>query len=99
MSRVQSFRPALHMPDIPAAIAEVDFDTPLPTSLTVRDVIDKLLLLGLSYRVVNNGSQIKIGRVNFYPTRGSVLIDGQKKFKETGFDFLLEVLRREGYRV
>ena len=39
---------------------------------------------------------IKVGYVNFYPTRGTVNIDGQCRYKNRGLQFFLEVLRREG---
>jgi TetR/AcrR family transcriptional regulator, transcriptional repressor for nem operon len=36
---------------------------------------------------------LKIGCINHYPTTGVTMLDGKKKFRQTGFEFLLTVLR------
>jgi hypothetical protein len=38
----------------------------------------------------------RIGRVNFYPTKASIVVEGRKKEAEKGFIVLLKVLEREG---
>lgn len=39
--------------------------------------------------------QIKIGHVNYYPNKGTVNLDGARRFKKKGLDFLKEVLISE----
>jgi hypothetical protein len=36
---------------------------------------------------------LKIGCINHYPTTGVTMLDGKKQFRQTGFEFLLTVLR------
>jgi hypothetical protein len=43
------------------------------------------------------GLQLKVNDTSFYPSTGSVVIDGQKKFRRKGLDFFLEVLRTRGF--
>ncbi|CAK0780319.1 hypothetical protein CCP3SC15_730006 [Gammaproteobacteria bacterium] len=75
---------------------EFTFDQKLPMKHTVQEAIKQLQARGIQFDVLNNDAQIKIGHVNYYPTRGSVSIDGQRKFKRTGLNFLIEVLQAEG---
>ena len=51
--------------------------------------------LGVWYEVKST-SHLKIGYINYYPTRGTVCLDGQCRFKNKGLDFLVSVLRKEG---
>ena len=39
---------------------------------------------------------LKVAHVNYYPTTGAVMLDGQCKYKKTGLNMLEKVLRREG---
>jgi hypothetical protein len=41
--------------------------------------------------------QLKIGRVNFYPTTGGVVLDGEPKRQQTGFAALEAALRETGF--
>jgi len=66
-----------------------------------KDSINKLEKLGL-YFEVKSQYHIKFYQqgcrsVNFYPTSGACNFDGAKKFKRSGFNFLIEVLKSEGY--
>lgn len=50
--------------------------------------------LGIEYEVKSK-SHIKIKYVNYYPSTGSVNLDGSKKFVGRRLNFLENVLRRE----
>lgn len=73
---------------------EDGFQLDIPRS--VKDTEDRLVQLGIPFDR-HGPYHLKIGYINYYPSKGSVMIDGQPKFKGKGFTFLLEVLKREGY--
>lgn len=93
MSSVVPFK----QPTLVSDVDEVDWDddTVIPEYReTTKQAMAKLDELKIEYRVVNNGSQIKVGCVNYYPTRKTTMVDGQRKFTQTGFNFFLDVLKR-----
>lgn len=61
-----------------------------------REVTHELGRRGIAFLVRNNGVHIKCRSVNFYPSTGTVQIDGAPSFSKRGFDFFLEVLHDEG---
>ncbi len=67
-----------------------------PMSCDWREVTHELGRRGIAFIVRNNGAHIKCRSVNFYPSTGTVQIDGAGSFSQRGFDFFLEILRDEG---
>ena len=77
--------------------SEVSFDSDVrQPRLKTQEAALKLRTLGVEYDVHNHGNHIKAGHVNYYPSTGSVMLDGQRKFKRKGLDFFIEVLRSAG---
>lgn len=74
---------------------EIDISFELDIPLSVRETEAKLIAHGVVYDK-HGLYHLKIRHVNYYPTTGAVMLDGQPKFKTKGFDFLIQVLRREG---
>lgn len=74
---------------------DVTFDFSLPESGKMQEAEKFLMQHCVNYRVTSAQS-IKIAHINYSPDKGSVWADGHKKFKHTGLNFLLELLRREG---
>lgn len=66
--------------------------TPTPAMIKAQKFLDDL---GVEYEVKSE-FHIKIKYLNYFPTRGSVNLDGQKKFKNKGLEFLKNLLVREG---
>ena len=73
---------------------DVDLDFKLPESLSMAEVSQRLRELRINFTKPTN-LQIKVGFVSYYPTTGSVVADGNKKFSRKGFDSFLEVLRSQ----
>lgn len=63
---------------------------------TAREACLALSKIGVNdWDVLNNGSQVKVEDVSFYPSTGSIVVDGCRKEKKKGFEAFVEVLRRE----
>jgi hypothetical protein len=61
---------------------------------TTRHWLDQL---NIPYRQTSE-YQLKIGHINYYPSRGSIILDGQKtKHPGTGLDALAILLAELGY--
>lgn len=61
---------------------------------SLNDVEIELKKLKINYEVKNK-NHIKIGPVNYYPSTGTVYIDGMEgRFKQKGFKFLQQVLKK-----
>jgi hypothetical protein len=58
---------------------------------------DELKSLGYEVRLIS-AVHWKIGTVSYYPTRGTVVVEGRNKEPEKGFICLLKVLEREGLK-
>jgi hypothetical protein len=79
-----------------ALIEEVTTDTPAQPRITTVQAETELKRLGIPFRTCNHGSMIAVGHVLFFPGSNTVCYQSKKKFKETGFEFFLDVLRKEG---
>lgn len=78
-------------------VEDVNFSFDLPESITVRDACKFLEENGVfHYKKVANNTAIKIGHINYFPSKGTMNKDGHKKYTHTGLQFLLELLRKEG---
>ena len=67
----------------------------VPISTDMREATLELDRLRIEY-VIKSPYHIRIGYINYYPTAGSVNIDGQRKFKNKGINFLISVIKKEG---
>lgn len=66
-----------------------------PVSTEMRNVTMELDQLRVEYEI-KSPYHLRIGYINYYPTAGTVNLDGQRKFKHRGVDFLISVLQKEG---
>lgn len=78
-----------------AEAQDVTFDFTLPESGKMKEAEQFLIQHAVNYRQTNANS-LKIGHVNYYPDKGTVCLDGHRKYNHTGLQFLLAVLQREG---
>jgi hypothetical protein len=62
----------------------------------LKEALEFLRSLGLLDWEQKTEYHLKIAHVNYYPTTGAVMLDGQCKYKKTGLDMLRKVLKREG---
>lgn len=61
---------------------------------SLSDVESELRRMKIQYEVKNK-NHVKIGPVNYYPSTGTVYVDGMEaRFKQKGFEFLKQVLKR-----
>jgi len=77
----------------PFALEETTLSSNMPKR-GYQKTIDYLTDLGLEFRIQSE-YHIKIGWVNYYPTKGTINLDGASKFKGKGLEFLKRVLIRE----
>jgi hypothetical protein len=77
----------------PGQAETVEFDQ--PERLSMAETCARLRALKISHERLTD-FHLKIGRINHYPTTGVTMVDGKRKFRQTGFEFLLTVLR-EGH--
>jgi hypothetical protein len=68
----------------------IEFDQ--PERLSMAETCARLTALKVPYTRLTD-FHVKIGCVNHYPSTGVTMLDGKKKFTQTGFEFLLAVLR------
>lgn len=74
-----------------------DSDFELEKSDLMQKCCKQLNEWGVHY-LVKSQFHVRIGSVNFYPTKGTIYVDGcVAKYKKKGLDFLKEVLKKEGY--
>lgn len=62
----------------------------------LREAIAFLRSIGVPSWEQKTEYHLKVAHVNYYPTTGAVMLDGQCKYKQTGLDMLGKVLKREG---
>jgi hypothetical protein len=74
----------------PGQAETVEFDE--PERLSMAETCARLTALKVPHRRLTD-FHLKIGCINHYPTTGVTMLDGKKKFRQTGFEFLLTVLR------
>jgi hypothetical protein len=79
-------------------IKETSFDS--PTALLSSSMIDACKFLGsigVEYEV-KTPHHIKIGAINYFPTRQTIFEDGAPaKYKQKGLKFLHQILLSKGY--
>ena len=66
-----------------------------PLSNEMRTATKEMDRLHVEYEI-KSPYHLRVGYINYYPTAGTVNIDGQRRFKKTGIPFLISVLQREG---
>ena len=74
----------------PGQAETVTFDQ--PERLSMAETCARLSALKVPHTRLTD-FHLKIGCINHYPTTGVTMLDGKKKFMQTGFEFLLTVLR------
>jgi hypothetical protein len=74
----------------PGQAETVEFDQ--PERLSMAETCARLTALKVPQDRLTD-FHLKIGCINHYPTTGVTMLDGKKKFRQTGFEFLLTVLR------
>jgi hypothetical protein len=74
----------------PGQVETVEFDQ--PERLSMAETCARLTALKVPHERLTD-FHLKIGCINHYPTTGVTMLDGKKKFRQTGFEFLLTVLR------
>jgi hypothetical protein len=74
----------------PGQAETVEFDQ--PERLSMAETCARLTALKVPHHRLTD-FHLKIGCMNHYPTTGVTMLDGKKKFSQTGFEFLLTVLR------
>lgn len=78
-------------------VEDVNFSFDLPESITVKEACKFLEQHGVfHYKLVSNGTAVKVGDVTYYASKQTVCRDGHRKYARTGLEFFLEVLRQSG---
>ena len=88
------------------------FETVKPASLSIKkkplSLEETLVVLNLNkidYTLLNDGKHIRIpipqtySTLNYYPTTGTMNLDGQSRFKGKGLECLLDYLSLQGFTI